>query len=110
MDGHVVRFEKIHKTLNVLAKNLSAYVVGVVMSGHHADQPKPFIVKPSKQARHIVRRVDQQYLSRGDVADHIDVIAHRDRELVAHRKVSARRQLAKVQAVLHSSILTALHG
>ena len=74
-----------------------ADVVGVVVRRQHARHPHVVGRRGVEQLADRVRRIDEQALARGAVADQIGEVDHLRGDRVTHGEVTPRQQLTEVQ-------------
>jgi mycothiol S-conjugate amidase len=101
MDRYRDQLQQVDQALDVLSEYVPTDVVGVVVGGEHAGQPQARLFDPPEQERYVISRVDEEHLAADAVAHHVNVVAHRRGEPVAHGKVFASEQLMEEDPLRH---------
>jgi hypothetical protein len=94
---HALELEKTGEALDDVAEEVTADVIGMIMSDESADEPHLVSVGDLHEPLDVPSRVDDYCLARRAVANQIAKIHHLSRDGVRLGEVSAREELTEVE-------------
>lgn len=100
VNRNVDAFEEAGHTLDAVAHHRPAHVVGMVVSGENTGETHSVGGRDVDQLVDPVRRIDDDALTRGPIADQVHEVDHLVSQWIVGREVVSGQKLAEVEVVV----------
>ncbi len=107
VNWHVDPLEKLSDAVDLVTHHGAADMIGVIVRSERAGECHPIRLEDVDQGVCVIGRIDDDGLAGRSVADEVREVDHLLRDRVGGGEISARQQLAEVDAIVHERTVVA---